>query len=98
MILPGPRPGHALSGRILVALGMTVFVVAGYGVVVLGAGAVLGVSGRPSIALAVLATALVAVGLDPVRSWLRARLLTSPLTTCSPGSPPRSPPASPPRR
>lgn len=57
---------------------MTTFVVAGYGVVVLGAGAVLGVDGRPSPVLAVLATALVAVGLEPVRVWLRGRLLVSP--------------------
>src|SRR6478735_12014058 len=54
----------------LVGAGLTAFVVLVYVVVVLGGGALLGRTSSPSLALSVLATAVVAVAFDPVQSRL----------------------------
>jgi signal transduction histidine kinase len=55
----------------LVLLGMALFVSAVYMVVVRGGGTVIGTTDSPSLALSVLATAIVALGLQPVRRLLR---------------------------
>jgi signal transduction histidine kinase len=52
--------------------GLAVFVVLTYAVVVLGVGALLGRTGPPSLALSVLATAVVALGLEPARRRLES--------------------------
>lgn len=69
------RPGAAAQS--LVVGGMAGYVVAVYGVVVLGGGTLLD-SLPPSLPLAVLATAVVAVTLEPVRRTLSRRWATSP--------------------
>jgi signal transduction histidine kinase len=55
----------------LVLLGMALFVTAVYVVVVRGGGALIGSTDSPSLALSVLATAIVALGFQPVRRRLR---------------------------
>jgi signal transduction histidine kinase len=55
----------------LVLLGMTLFVTAVYAVVVRGGGALVGSADSSSLALSVLATAIVALGFEPVRRRLR---------------------------
>ncbi len=55
----------------LVFVGMALFVAAVYGVVVRGGAALAGEPDRPPILLSVLATAIVALGLEPVRHRLR---------------------------
>jgi hypothetical protein len=55
----------------LVLLGMALFVIAVYTLVVRGGGAVLGVLDRPHLGLSVLATAVVALGFERVRQRLR---------------------------
>jgi signal transduction histidine kinase len=68
-------PGPA----VLVACGLTAFVAAVYAVLVLGGGALLGEQpGRPGLVPAIVATALVAVGIEPVRGWLRRHLMATP--------------------
>ena len=61
--------------RLLTAAAMVVFVVLVYVVVVLGAGAFLGRTGTPSLWLSVLATAIVAIAFEPVRTKVQ-RLLS----------------------
>jgi signal transduction histidine kinase len=61
--------------RSVVVGGLAVFVVGTYAVVVLGAGALLGRTGSPSLALSVLATAVVALGLEPAQRRLDAVVL-----------------------
>ena len=53
-------------------VGTLLAVAAVYVVVVLGGGALLGSTDSPNVGLSVLATALVALGLEPVRSALRS--------------------------
>src|SRR4051794_22017106 len=55
----------------LVLLGMALFVTAVYVVVVRGGGALVGGADSSSLALSVLATAIVALGFEPVRRRLR---------------------------
>ena len=56
---------------IVVTLGTLLAVAIVYVVVVLGGGLVLGQTDSPNVALSVLATALVALGLEPLRAALR---------------------------
>jgi signal transduction histidine kinase len=56
---------------VLVVLGMAVFVACVYVVVVRGGGAVIGRTDAPSLPLSVLATAIVAIGFQPVARRLR---------------------------
>lgn len=66
------RRGPAEAGSAaLVLLGTALFVAAVYVVVVLGAGALIGRTDSPNLALSVLATAIVALGFQPVRRRLR---------------------------
>ena len=53
---------------VIVTVGTLLAVAAVYVVVVLGGGALLGQTDSPNVGLSVLATALVALGLEPVRS------------------------------
>lgn len=62
------RAGVAVT--VLVLIGMAVFVTAVYAVVVRGGGMLLGALDRPHIGLSVLATAIVALGFEPVRRSL----------------------------
>jgi signal transduction histidine kinase len=75
------RPGHWRISRagaaLLVGGGTALHVVAVYALVVLGGGALLGSRG-PSLPLAVLATGVVAVTLEPVRHALSEHLAPSP--------------------
>jgi signal transduction histidine kinase len=64
------RPGEAGSA-VLVLLGTALFVAAVYVVVVLGGGALIGRTDSPNLAFSVLATAIVALGFQPVRRRLR---------------------------
>ncbi len=57
---------------VIVTVGTLLAVAAVYVVVVLGGGALLGSTDSPNVGLSVLATALVALGLEPVRSALRS--------------------------
>jgi signal transduction histidine kinase len=63
---------------VLVAVGMAGFVVAVYVVIVLGGGALLGRTDEPHVGLSVLATALVALGFEPVRRRLMSSVAPSP--------------------
>jgi signal transduction histidine kinase len=71
----GPRTGAVRGGARagLVVLAMAVFVVAVYAVVVRGGGMLIGRTSGPHVGLAVLATAIVALGFEPtlarVRPW-----------------------------
>jgi signal transduction histidine kinase len=56
--------------RLLVLAGMAGFVVGVYVVVVLGGGALIGQTDSPNLALSVLATAIVALGFEPVQTRL----------------------------
>ena len=69
------NPGSWPS-RLAVLAGVAGFVTVVYAVVVIGGAAVTG-SRPPSLPLAVLATAIVAVTLEPVRQWLRRRFFGS---------------------
>jgi signal transduction histidine kinase len=70
------RPwGQDRRTTLLVDLGTVVVVAVVYVVVVLGGGVVVGSTSSPSVGLSVLATALVALGLEPVRSSLRSWLV-----------------------
>jgi signal transduction histidine kinase len=55
----------------LVLAGMALFAAAVYIAVVRGGGALIGQTDSPNLALSVLATAIVALGFEPVRRWLR---------------------------
>lgn len=66
------RWAHARRTSIVVTLGTLLAVAAVYVVVVLGGGALLGQTDSPNVALSVLATALVALGLEPWRGYLRS--------------------------
>ncbi|KQW45180.1 hypothetical protein ASC77_20625 [Nocardioides sp. Root1257] len=73
-IRPGQRwrrhTRRELLAAALVGAGLTAFVVLTYVVVVLGGGVLLGRTSSPSLALSVLATAVVAVAFDPVQRRL----------------------------
>ena len=57
----------------LVVVGGTFLSVAAvYVVVVLGGGLLIGHTDSPHVGLSILATAIVALGLEPLRSWLEA--------------------------
>jgi signal transduction histidine kinase len=66
------RWAHARRTSIVVTLGTLVAVAAVYVVVVLGGGVLIGRTDSPSVGLCVLATALVALGLEPWRRRLRS--------------------------
>ena len=77
-MLPGDRrPRTVARARLALAACMAGYVLAVYWLLVLGVGTVLG-NRRPSLPLAVLATAVVAVSFEPVRGALARRLTTSP--------------------
>src|SRR4051812_49988794 len=59
-----------VRGTALVLIGMALFVTAVYTLVVRGGGALLGALDRPHLGLSVLATAIVALGFEPVRMRL----------------------------
>src|SRR5262249_19743711 len=63
---------HDRRTSVIVTLGTLVAVVAVYVVVVVGGSALLGRGHSPSVGLSVLATALVALGLEPFSSYLRS--------------------------
>jgi signal transduction histidine kinase len=63
--------GRGAAPAALVLLGMVAFAVAVYIVVVGGGGALIGQTDSPHTALSVLATAIVAIGFEPVRARLR---------------------------
>ncbi len=65
------------GARLLVAGGLTGYVAAVYGLLVLGGGALLD-SRPPSLPLAVVATAIVALTFEPVHRALASRMVTSP--------------------
>src|SRR5688572_27642199 len=71
----GPR--RRLQGAVLVRGLMIVWVAAVYVVLVVGGGIVLGRTDRPSPLLSVIATAVVAMGFEPVREALDRRLAGS---------------------
>ena len=64
------RSRRELIATVLVAAGLTAFVVLTYAVVVLGGDAVVGRAATPSLVSSVVATAVVAVGFDPVQRRL----------------------------
>src|SRR5262245_31994683 len=66
------RWAHERRTSALVTAGTLLGVAAVYVVVVLGGGALLGQTDSPNVALSVLATAIVALGLEPARSTLRS--------------------------
>jgi signal transduction histidine kinase len=66
---PGRSRGDRRA-RLLVLAGLAAFVVAVYVVVVLGGGALIGQTDSPNLALSVLATAIVALGFEPVQARL----------------------------
>ena len=55
----------------VVLCGLATFVLAVYGIVVLGAGALLGRAQSPDLVLSVFATAVVALGFEPVKARLQ---------------------------
>ena len=73
MVRTSRYPGAAALPRILVAAGMTAYVLAVYVVIVVGGAAVLG-SGPANVPLAVVATGIVAMSLEPVGRFLRRRI------------------------
>jgi signal transduction histidine kinase len=68
----GGRSTHERRARLLVLAGLGAFVVGTYVVVVLGGGALVGQTDSPNLALSVLATAVVALGFEPVQTRLEA--------------------------
>ena len=66
------RWAHARRTSIVVTLGTLLAVAAVYVVVVLGGGVLLGSTDSPNVGLSVLATVLVALGLEPWRRFLRS--------------------------
>ena len=58
--------------RLTAIVGLAAFVVAVYVVIVVGGGVLLGRDGSPSVALSVLATAVVALGFEPVRQRMHS--------------------------
>lgn len=71
------RPRTTVGARLIVAACLSGYVLAVYWVLVVGVGTLLG-GRRPSLPLAVLATAIVAVTFEPVRRHLARRWLASP--------------------
>jgi len=59
-------------GALLVLGGLTLFVALTYVVIVLGGGALVGHTSSPQLGLSVLATAVVALGFDPVQTRLES--------------------------
>jgi signal transduction histidine kinase len=72
------RPEMRRRSDLWVAVGMIVFVVGVYVVVVLGGGALIGRTDSPHVGLSVLATAAVALGFEPVRTRLQRAVAPSP--------------------
>ena len=73
MVWPPPprrRSRREWLSAALVLLGLLAFVALTYGVLVVGVGRLTGDTGRPAVGLSVLATAVVALGFDPVLTWL----------------------------
>ena len=68
----GGRSTHERRARLLVLAGLGAFVVGTYVVVVLGGGALVGQTDSPNLSLSVLATAVVALGFEPVQTRLEA--------------------------
>ncbi|MET0837746.1 MAG: histidine kinase, partial [Marmoricola sp.] len=64
------RSRRQVLADVLVLLGLTVFVVLVYVVLVLGGGVLIGHTSSPDVALSVLATAVVALAFDPVQTRL----------------------------
>ena len=60
--------------RLMTTAAMVGFVVAVYVLVVVGGGALVGHAGTPGLWLSVLATAVVAIAFEPVRTWVVRRL------------------------
>ena len=77
MPAPLPHARSALSAQLLTGSVVAAFVLAVYAAVVLGGGGILGAA-APSLPLAVVATAVVAVTLEPVRSRAHRHLVGSP--------------------
>jgi signal transduction histidine kinase len=75
-----PRPGRAdrswpeRRAALTVVAGVVAFVAAVYGAVVVGGGLLLGRPGSPSPVLSILATAVVALGFEPVQTRLEGRV------------------------
>jgi signal transduction histidine kinase len=65
------RTWAALGGTAFVLIGLALFVTVVYGLVVRGGGGLLHALDRPHLGLSVLATAMVALGFEPVRVRLR---------------------------
>src|SRR5215218_3399492 len=63
--------GWEAAPAAFVLVGMALFAAAVYIAVVRGGGALIGETDSPNLALSVLATAIVALGFEPVRRWLR---------------------------
>ena len=61
-----------MLGALLVLGGLTLFVALTYVVIVLGGGALVGHTTSPQLGLSVLATAVVALGFDPVQTRLES--------------------------
>lgn len=59
---------------VISAVAMAMYVLLVYVIVVLGGGAIIGRTGSPSLWLSVLATAIVAISFEPVRTWIRRPL------------------------
>jgi signal transduction histidine kinase len=66
------RWAHVRRTSIVVTLGTLLVVVVVYVVIVLGGGALIGSTESPNVVLSVIATALVALGLEPLRSVLHS--------------------------
>jgi signal transduction histidine kinase len=66
------RSRPELLGAVLVLGGLTLFVALTYVVIVLGGGALVGHTSSPQLGLSVLATAVVALGFDPVQTRLES--------------------------
>jgi signal transduction histidine kinase len=69
---------YGRTGTWLVAAGLLAFVLVVYAVVVVLGGALLGDTGSPNVWLSVVATAIVALGFEPVRERLRRLRASSP--------------------
>lgn len=76
--------GLGAVARLVVLAGLLAFTVGVYVVVVLGGGAVAGRPDQPGLGLSVLATAIVALGIEPVRRGLEATVARESRTSASP--------------
>src|SRR5437764_5842468 len=86
------RPGRSTRAtaddrwvQLTAVVGLAAFVVGVYVVIVVGGGVLVGRTGSPSVALSVLATAVVALGFE--RAWVRAQAAAARLLGRSPSSP-----------